>query len=239
MVVRCPGCQTAYRLDARRVPVAALRVRCPRCAHVFRLRSAPASEPSAAAPRPEARPWNEVLPGLQRDLRQPTQLGPRPEGGQTTAPPRRPTWNATPERTLQLGAPPRSAPAETPRLETAPFRPGDVAAAPVAPAVASNSATTASTTPAAPAVPTEAAVADRTHERARRLARVLVSDILVYNRETRDRALRDANLITALGAEINRAWELYKSKVSPEVVGNTTYFKDALNEILAEGQKVF
>jgi hypothetical protein len=79
----------------------------------------------------------------------------------------------------------------------------------------------------------------RAQERARRLARVLVSDILVYNQEARDRALREGNLMAALGVEINKAWELYKSKVSQQVVGTTTYFKDALNEILAEGEKIF
>ena len=72
-----------------------------------------------------------------------------------------------------------------------------------------------------------------------RLARVLVSDILVYNQEARDRALREGRLVSALGGEINKAWELYKSKVGPEVASSTTYFKDALNEILAEGEKIF
>jgi hypothetical protein len=77
------------------------------------------------------------------------------------------------------------------------------------------------------------------HERARRLARVLISDILVYNQAALDRARGEGNLATALGAEIGKAWELYKSKVSSEVAASTTYFKDALNEILGEGEKIF
>jgi hypothetical protein len=79
----------------------------------------------------------------------------------------------------------------------------------------------------------------RDHQRARRLARVLISDILVYNQEARDRALVEGNLVTALAGEVNKAWELYKSKVASDVLGETDYFKDALNEILAEGRKVF
>ncbi len=75
--------------------------------------------------------------------------------------------------------------------------------------------------------------------RARRLARVLVSDILCYNQEKRDRALVDGNLMTVLGDEIKKSWELYKEKVGPEVAKSTNYFKEALNEILADGQKVF
>jgi hypothetical protein len=76
-------------------------------------------------------------------------------------------------------------------------------------------------------------------DRARRLARVLVSDILCYNQDRRDRALVDGNLMTALGDEIKKSWELYKEKVGPEVAKSTDYFKEALNEILADGQKVF
>jgi predicted Zn finger-like uncharacterized protein len=76
-------------------------------------------------------------------------------------------------------------------------------------------------------------------DRARRLARVLVSDILCYHREKRDQALLDGNLMTALGDEIKKSWELYKQKVGPEVANSTDFFKQALNEILADGQKLF
>jgi hypothetical protein len=71
------------------------------------------------------------------------------------------------------------------------------------------------------------------------LARALVSDILVYNREARDKALRDGNLLEVLGPEIKKSWELYKERVTPEVANSTTHFRDALNEILAGGKKIF
>ena len=70
-------------------------------------------------------------------------------------------------------------------------------------------------------------------------ARALVSDILAYNREARDKALRDGNLVEALGAEIKKSWELYKDKVTPAVANSTDHFRAALNEILADGAKVF
>jgi predicted Zn finger-like uncharacterized protein len=76
-------------------------------------------------------------------------------------------------------------------------------------------------------------------DRAKRLARVLVSDILWYNRERRDQALEDGTLMTALGEEIKKSWELYKEKVGAETAQSTNYFKEALNEILANGQEVF
>jgi predicted Zn finger-like uncharacterized protein len=71
------------------------------------------------------------------------------------------------------------------------------------------------------------------------MARALVSDILVYNRDQRDAALAEGNLLEALGGEIKKSWELYKEKVTPEVANSTNHFRDALNEILAEGDKVF
>jgi len=76
-------------------------------------------------------------------------------------------------------------------------------------------------------------------DRAKRLARVLVSDILCYNQDKRDQALQDGTLMTVLGGEIKKSWELYKEKIGPEMASSTNYFKEALNEILADGQEVF
>ena len=76
-------------------------------------------------------------------------------------------------------------------------------------------------------------------DRAKRLARVLVSDILVYNRDKHTTALAEGRLMNALGDEIKKSWELYKDKVGPDVAGSTEFFKAALNEILADGKEVF
>lgn len=79
----------------------------------------------------------------------------------------------------------------------------------------------------------------RKRERTRRLARVFVSDILVYNKEKRNQALGEGNLMSALGPEIKKAWEAYKEKVGTELKESNDYFREALNEILADGQEVF
>jgi len=76
-------------------------------------------------------------------------------------------------------------------------------------------------------------------ERSKRLARVFVSDILVYNKDKRDKGLASGELMTVLGPEIKKAWEAYKEKIGPNAVESTDYFREALNEILADGQKVF
>ncbi|HMI30627.1 MAG TPA: hypothetical protein VK527_02740 [Candidatus Limnocylindrales bacterium] len=77
------------------------------------------------------------------------------------------------------------------------------------------------------------------HERARRLARVLASDIAIYNKEKRDRGVKEGNLVAVLGYEIKKSWDVYKERVTPEMANSTPYFRDALNEMLAEGKKVF
>lgn len=79
----------------------------------------------------------------------------------------------------------------------------------------------------------------RKKERARRLARVFASDILEYNREKRDQGLANGELMTVLGPEIKKAWEAYKQKVGPELVESSNYFREALNDILADGQNIF
>ena len=71
------------------------------------------------------------------------------------------------------------------------------------------------------------------------LARALVSDIMVYNRDLYDRAKAEGNLLEALSAEIKKSWELYKDKVTPEVANSSNHFRDALNEILADGENIF
>jgi predicted Zn finger-like uncharacterized protein len=96
-----------------------------------------------------------------------------------------------------------------------------------------------SAAPVGTAVMDQPAAARRRRSKEEMLARALVSDIKVYNREVYERALAEGNLLDALGPEIKKSWELYKEKVTPEVAGSTEYFRDALNEILADGRNVF
>jgi len=94
--------------------------------------------------------------------------------------------------------------------------------------------------PAGTAIPTGLSADDQSkHEKARRLARVLASDIAIYNREKRDRGIREGNLVAMLGYEIKKSWEIYKERVGAEFANSTPYFRDALNEMLAEGKKIF
>lgn len=74
------------------------------------------------------------------------------------------------------------------------------------------------------------------HEKARRLARVLVSDMVTYNRERHARALAAGTLPEDFDEEIRKSWEEYVLQVGRELAEETTYFRDALNDILAGGR---
>lgn len=77
------------------------------------------------------------------------------------------------------------------------------------------------------------------HERARRLARVLVSDMIVYHSDRHQRALRDGTLRQEFDEEIEKSWEQYVQQVGPEMAEETDYFREALNDLLARGEAVF
>ncbi|HEX2223180.1 MAG TPA: hypothetical protein VHN15_03120, partial [Thermoanaerobaculia bacterium] len=75
--------------------------------------------------------------------------------------------------------------------------------------------------------------------KARRLARALISDMVVYHPGKRQEGLRDGNLKELFEEEIKKSWEEYTEQVGREVAESTGYFREALNEILAGGRQVF
>jgi len=98
--------------------------------------------------------------------------------------------------------------------------------------------------PAAPAVPrpkrpTNPFLSQDPEARARRLARALVSDIVVYHPAKRRDGLRDGSLKLLFEEEIRKSWDEYVDQIGKQLADSTTFFTDALNEILADGQPVF
>jgi hypothetical protein len=75
--------------------------------------------------------------------------------------------------------------------------------------------------------------------RARRLARALISDLVVYHPEKRQRGLADGNLKELFAEEIRKSWEEYTEQVGEEIASSTSFFTEALNEILSEGRQLF
>jgi hypothetical protein len=76
-------------------------------------------------------------------------------------------------------------------------------------------------------------------QKARRLARALISDLVVYHPEKRQQGLRDRTLPQLFKEEIDKSWQEYVEQVGPDVAKNTPFWTEALNEILAGGNKVF
>ena len=229
MNIACPTCATTYRVDPAKVPATGVRARCQVCAAVFPISkngTAPAPRPSTAAGAPAQRP---AIPA-----------GLRPSGMVTAipaAPPApAPAPPAPPVRPVAPPAPPAPPKVEAPAPAPAPAPP--IAAPAPVPAPAPPAPKPAA--PAAPAGrPLNPFLANDPATRARRLARALVSDLVVYNTARRDTALKAGTLKEEFAEEIRKSFEEYELQIGKELSGSTTYFNDALNEILAGGQKVY
>lgn len=70
-------------------------------------------------------------------------------------------------------------------------------------------------------------------EKAQRLARVLVSDIILYNPDRHRMALDSGRVREEFEEEIQKSWDEYVEQVGEEVATGTSFFEDALSEILA------
>jgi len=75
--------------------------------------------------------------------------------------------------------------------------------------------------------------------RAQRIARALVSDIVAYHKQRVEETLASGTIRSAFREEILKSWDEYMAQVGPELAKGTPFFRDALNDILARGQRVF
>jgi len=76
-------------------------------------------------------------------------------------------------------------------------------------------------------------------QKARRLARALVSDMVAYNPSKRDEGLQGGTLKQLFREEIKKSYEEYVEQVGREFAESTMHFQEALNDVLAGGRKVF
>jgi predicted Zn finger-like uncharacterized protein len=235
MNVTCPQCSTVFRVDPAKVPEQGVRARCSVCSGLIAVRrpavAVPALVPHAPAVRPPALPTPQSAAATPAPEPPRHQVPPAPEPSQHhVPPPPPPAVDAVPHRAAAAPAP-RPAPPRVPGPEpAAPTRqaPPPVEAAPVA---------------AAPASPpprfNNPFLQQDPSTRARRLARALVSDLVVYYPEKRQRGLAEGNLKELFGEEIRKSWEEYSEQVGEDIASTTPYFTEALNEILAEGRSLF
>ena len=73
------------------------------------------------------------------------------------------------------------------------------------------------------------------HEEARRLARLLVSEIKLYNEEQVEEGRRKKDIYERLKEDIDRSRQMYEERVEPRILKSTDYFYQELVRILAAG----
>lgn len=269
MTVSCPECRSVFRVDPAKVPATGVRARCSVCGGVIAIaggtlpvsvtpvassmavpafgagvsRATPALGASSALPAaataaavtgtPSGAPvvaaaaTPVAAPAVPPVLRRPT-----PIATSIATPgsvPRAPT-PSTPAGVV--GAP-------APRSQT----PVASAAQPVVtntPAVGTSIPTTGTApTPAAGRKPINPFLRADPSQRARRLARALVSDLVAYHPQKREEGLRDGTLRQLFREEIKKSYEEYVEQVGREVAESAPHFQEALNEILAGGRRLF
>ncbi len=213
MNVRCPSCQTIFRVDPAKVPEAGVRARCTICEGVFgvypeasEVPQVPTPAPRAPTPAPEPAAAVSVTPAAP-----PPALAPAPVAPPVARPsvsPALPVGRGAGIGRHTGGARPFTSPAAGQRAAPtgAPFNPF---------------------------------LSHDPKQKARRLARALVSDLVVYYPEKRERGLEEGTLKELFDEEIKKSWEEYEEQVGKELAESTTFFNDALNEILGDGSKVF
>ncbi len=85
-------------------------------------------------------------------------------------------------------------------------------------------------TPAGEAPPTPD---DPAHQKAARLGRTIVSDIVLYNPELVKRGVREGNVYQLLAKDIEDGLRHFRSRVPEEIREQRDYFKEAMEAMIA------
>ncbi len=262
MTVSCPECRSVFRVDPSKVPATGVRARCSVCGGVIAIAGGslpisvtPSSQGAVSSPpvRPTpARPFSaasSLTPVASPAVAVPPLAAPVPDGRVVVepggasvaaeagphAPPHAPPHASGPRAPdVPPLSPPQPArlPTSTPRHTPA------FGAAPVAsrtPALGVG-ATTSSATPRRSVNPFLNADPS---QRARRLARALVSDLVAYHPQKREEGLREGTLRQLFREDIKKSYEEYLEQVGRETAESSPHFQEALNEILGGGRKLF
>ena len=201
-------------------------------------RQAPPPSIAAPSPAPAATAGGQGAP-------RPVLFPPRPmiPGGASTGASSRPLVAprvANPPAPTQAPAPRTSGGVSTAAsAASAPIRPSAPAPSASNPPAVAPAASPSGASPAATRTPINPFLANDPHAKAKRLARALVSDLVTYFPQKRQDGLRDGTLKQLFKEEIHKSYEEYVAQVGKEFAESTPHFQDALNDLLASGQKVF
>lgn len=253
MIVECSNCHTKYNVDEKRIPPDGVKVKCHKCQHVISIKreeSVPQPiEPEVPAPpteEPEVPSEPTQEPGVPTE---PSGTPETEESAETAEPPSEeipetPTSPAEPEVPFSQPEPPSEeipqppepeisepeVPVEQPPPPEVP-QPPEVEIQPPPKEVAPE-----------PGLPPEAEMSEedkKWYERARRLAKALASDLVLYNKDKVEEGLREGTLANLLGSEIRRSWEYYCQQIPKHIVESTDFFKEQLNKIVGKGKEIF
>jgi len=70
------------------------------------------------------------------------------------------------------------------------------------------------------------------HREAKKLAKIIVSDISLYNKDKIEKGLTEDTFFELLRNEIEKGRTFYNSRVSPDVLTKTNYFDEALEDFI-------
>ncbi|MEO0184949.1 MAG: zinc-ribbon domain-containing protein [candidate division WOR-3 bacterium] len=227
MIVECTNCHSKYNIDQSKIPATGVKVRCPKCQNVISIMK------EIPQPPPVTEPVQVKTP-----VQTPPVEPPQPPVIEQPAPP---VVEPPPAKKVEVPVaekisepiPPEpvvSPPAPEPEIPEPPTAEKAVAPEPGVETVAK---------PVTPP-PVEMSEEDKKwHERARRLAKALASDLVLYNQAKVEQGLRDGTLIQLLGAEIKRSWEYYCQQIPKHIIENSDYFKEQLNKVVGKGKEIF
>ncbi len=254
--VTCPSCNTSFPVDPEKVPEEGVLAQCSMCPEIFEVTRPDDSEAEPPIKTPavslDAEDFVvETSEGLV-ETEAPTAavseaheestdlLGGReitfdkpiisPEPAVEEVPVAEPEVELAPEPEVEVEPEPEVELAPEPEVEVelAPEPEVEVAPEPVA-----------DEEPGTPAVaPIQFGRRDPS-DKARSLARSLVSDIIAYHKDKHTQSLGAGTLAEDFDDEVQKSWKEYTDQVDPDVVSSSMFFNDALNEILAGGEYVF
>jgi len=210
MIVECPKCKKKYRDKEEDIPTGGCPVKCPNCGNIFTIYRAPLN----IQLEPVVEHPQETEPFVSQQI--PTKTTPPIAESQ-------PSFIKTPEEAISKKPPTvekegdKTTLSGAERLKAALGLGG-----------------------AKDEFPAEwSEEKKRKHRSAKRLAKSLAKDLLLYHKDKVEQGLREGNLAKLLGEEIKKSWSFYKKSVDPEILSTSNYFKDALNEIIGKGRKIF
>lgn len=209
MNVSCPECGSIFRVDPAKIPEGGARARCSICGGIIALSRDAAGSGGSGS---QAEPMASSVPDRA---------------------PERPMAAPAPSAAGAAGAPEQDVPFSRERVAGA-----AVETAPEPPARA-EPAFAAATTPASGRRPINPFLNNDPGMKAKRLARALVSDMITYQPQKREEGLKNNTLKQLFREEIKKSYEEYVEQVGRDVAESTAHFQDALNDILANGRKVF